>query len=182
MPMSSVGSVTMFFRHAHGRLSRHRRGRVAGRRTDPRRTARACGRRLRGAGGLALHDPGQHDRARREMGITPSLSKSIQALLDLNYPELEVIVVTERMPEASIEALKKALGARAEGTVLSPDARHCRRAPDLRQRARLAAGARREGAGRPRRRAELRRQLGALPLRRLGVAGRALRSRTRCCA
>jgi len=27
-------------------------------------------------------------------------------LLDLNYPELEVIVVTERMPDASVEALK----------------------------------------------------------------------------
>src|SRR5436190_4258594 len=41
-----------------------------------------------------------------ESGDHAAVSKSIQALLDLNYPELEVIVVTERMPESSIEALK----------------------------------------------------------------------------
>jgi poly-beta-1,6-N-acetyl-D-glucosamine synthase len=41
-----------------------------------------------------------------EAGDHAALSKSIQALLDLNYPELEVIVVTERMPDASVEALK----------------------------------------------------------------------------
>ncbi|MEO5897234.1 MAG: glycosyltransferase family 2 protein [Vicinamibacterales bacterium] len=39
-------------------------------------------------------------------GDHASLSRSIQSLLDLNYPELEVVVVTERMPDAAVEALK----------------------------------------------------------------------------
>lgn len=35
------------------------------------------------------------------------LSHSIEALLDLNYPELEVIVVAERVSDAAIEAFKR---------------------------------------------------------------------------
>jgi poly-beta-1,6-N-acetyl-D-glucosamine synthase len=34
------------------------------------------------------------------------LTETIQALLDLNYPELEVIVVADRVADASVEALK----------------------------------------------------------------------------
>lgn len=37
----------------------------------------------------------------------PSLTATIQALLDLNYPELEIIVVADRVANASVEALKR---------------------------------------------------------------------------
>lgn len=40
------------------------------------------------------------------VGDHDALASSITALLNLNYPELEVIVVTERMPDKRIEALK----------------------------------------------------------------------------
>jgi cellulose synthase/poly-beta-1,6-N-acetylglucosamine synthase-like glycosyltransferase len=40
-------------------------------------------------------------------GDQAALASSIAALLNLNYPELEVIVVTERMPDGRVEALKK---------------------------------------------------------------------------
>jgi cellulose synthase/poly-beta-1,6-N-acetylglucosamine synthase-like glycosyltransferase len=41
-------------------------------------------------------------------GECPTLSQSIRAMLDLNYPELEIIVVAESVAEPAVDALKKA--------------------------------------------------------------------------
>ncbi len=105
------------------------------------------------------------------------LNATIQALLDLNYPELEVIIVAERVADASVEAVKKEWALEPKELfyrrTLATAPVHRMYASDREPRlilAEKAAGGRADAL-------ELRRQPGALPLRGVGDARRRLRSR-----
>ena len=107
---------------------------------------------------------------------TSDLPSAILRLLELRYPELELIVVIENQPDA-LETLKMACDLTPVRAVLPPDAEDRAAAGNLPQRPRAATPGGGQGGGGNRRRAQLRREPGPLSLclrrgRRSGVLGR----------
>ena len=102
-------------------------------------------------------------------GKAPGLSPAVGSLLSLNYPELEVIAVAEDLTENGFEHLKAEWDLETKEFFYRRTLHHSD-TQDLRQPARCPPHGGGQAGGRKGRRAELRSQSGAVPLRRVHAA------------